>query len=70
VYELRTRLGSVNYRILYSFAGREIVILTHALTKERDVPDRDIDLAVERRRRFVEDPVRHRYQENDDEEDK
>src|SRR5437764_819134 len=38
IYELRARLGSSNYRILYFFAGRLAVVLTHGLTKEDVVP--------------------------------
>ena len=38
IYELRTRLGNVNYRILFSFFGRSAVILTCGYTKEREIP--------------------------------
>jgi len=35
IYELRARVGHVNYRILYFFHGRQLAILAHGLTKER-----------------------------------
>ena len=39
IYELRVRVGKVNYRILYFFHGRNVAILTHAMTKERTFPN-------------------------------
>jgi phage-related protein len=55
--------GRVNYRILYFFHGRNAVALLHALTKERAVPDADVDRALERKRRFERDPQSHRATE-------
>ena len=46
IRELRTRAGRVQYRILYSFLGRNVAILTHAITKEREVPDKEIERAI------------------------
>ncbi len=64
IYELRTHFQSVNYRILYFFHGREAAILTHAITKQRaDVPEKDIKLALERKRRFEANPTRHKHEE-------
>ena len=48
VYELRCRLGKVHYRILYGFTGKCIATLTSGFTKEGEVPDKEIDLAIER----------------------
>lgn len=50
VHELRTNLHGVQYRILYFFHGRE-------------VPAREIDLAVARRKKFQSDPGRFTQQE-------
>jgi len=62
VYELRVRHQHVNYRMLYFFhQGR--AVLSHGITKERRVPDREIDLAVRRRVQFAHDPGRHTYRE-------
>lgn len=46
IRELRTHAGRVQYRILYSFLGRNVAILTHAITKEREVPDKEIERAI------------------------
>ena len=62
IYELRAKVGRVNYRVLYFFHGRGIALLTHGLTKEKAVPDADIDRAVERKRRYEADPDTHRYE--------
>jgi putative component of toxin-antitoxin plasmid stabilization module len=59
VYELRAKLGHVNYRLLYFFAGRDIAVVACGLTKERDVPAVEIDRAIERRRRYEQNPTQH-----------
>src|SRR3990172_11187812 len=48
VYELRINHLGVNYRILYGFVGRDVVLVSHGITKERKVPAKEIDLAAER----------------------
>lgn len=63
VYELRTRVGQVNYRLLYFYHGQGVAILAHGLTKEKKVPEAGIKLALERKRRFEADPETHRYKE-------
>jgi len=63
IHELRIRLGSVNYRILYFFHGGIASVLVHSLTKEDKVPEADIERAVERKSRFERDPERHRHYE-------
>ena len=64
IYELRIAYGRVNYRILYFFHKvNEAVVLTHALTKESQVPNKDIELALRRRSIFESDPERHTYYE-------
>ena len=35
--------------MLYFFAGKAVVVLSRGLTKERQVPPREIDQAVERK---------------------
>lgn len=62
IYELRVRAGHVNYRMLYFFhEGRATV--THGLTKEDQVPDQEIDLAIRRMRAFKSEPGRHTHEE-------
>jgi len=46
IYELRARLGTVNYRILYFFHGRNVAVLAHAITKENEIPVVEINRAV------------------------
>ena len=61
IYELRPSYQGVQYRILYFFIGKDVVVLSHGITKENDVPDVDIKRAVERKKRFEADPKAHTY---------
>jgi len=63
IYELRIRVGRVNYRILYFFHGRAAAVLSHGLVKEKVVPKADIDRAVARKKRYTADPKIHTYRE-------
>ncbi len=50
IYELRAKYQRVNYRILYFFAGRQAVVVTHGILKQvAAVPAKEIDLAIRRR---------------------
>ncbi len=61
--ELRAKHLGINYRVLYSFSGRDAAVVSHGLIKQQSVvPDRDIDLAVKRKRAFLEDPDAHTYE--------
>jgi phage-related protein len=48
IYELRASFSGVHYRILYFFYGKDAVALSHGITKEREVPNSDIDIAIAR----------------------
>jgi len=64
IYELRTKLGSVNYRMLYFFHGKKAVVLSHGFTKQQaKVPAREIKSAVQRKKLFEADPKAHTYKE-------
>ena len=63
IYELRASLGGVHYRILYFFHGGAAVVVSHGLVKERVVPPKEIDRAVERKKRFEANPAKHTYEE-------
>jgi phage-related protein len=63
IYELRIRKGQMHYRILYFFHGQQAAVLAHVLIKEDRVPRIDLERAVERRKIFLKNPTRHRYQE-------
>jgi len=62
VYELRTEVGNVNYRILYGFVGKDVAVLAGGLTKEKTVPAREIDRAAKRIGKYKQNPARHRYE--------
>jgi phage-related protein len=61
IYELRASYQGVHYRMLYFFYGREAVVVSHGLAKERAVPPREIDVAVKRKARFENKPDRHAF---------
>ena len=63
IYELRVRLGTTNYRMLYFFHGRVAAVLAHGLVKENEVPQRDIEIAIRRKLKFELDPDRHSFKE-------
>src|SRR5947207_15335448 len=56
IYELRISLQGVQYRILYFFHGTVAAVVSHGAVKERVVPPREIDLAIEHYKRFEESP--------------
>lgn len=63
VYELRASVQGRHYRILYFFHRTEAVVVSHGIVKERDVPPREIDRAIERKHKFMANPKRHTAEE-------
>ena len=64
IYELRAKHAGINYRMLYFFHGRKAVVLSHGFTKQLSrVPEKEIAIAVRRRKNFQTQPLRHTYQE-------
>jgi phage-related protein len=63
IYELRVRLRRINYRILYFFHGNSAAVLSHGIVKERQVPPKEIDLAVRRKQAFLKTPATHTYED-------
>lgn len=59
IRELRFRVGTVQYRVLYAFCGANVAFLSHGLTKEDAVPDAEIDLAVKRKKLVEGDPDKY-----------
>jgi hypothetical protein len=59
IYELRATLGNDQYRLLYFFFGKNVVAVSHGTTKEREVPPKDIELAIARRRLVMASPDRY-----------
>jgi hypothetical protein len=66
VYELRTLVGNVNYRLLYGFIGKNVALLTAGLTKQMKVPDKEIDRAIARIARYKANPTKYGYEEETD----
>ena len=64
IYELRVSLQGVHYRVLYFYSGAVAAVVSHGLMKERAVQPREIDRAVDRKRRFEKNPRRHTYEED------
>jgi phage-related protein len=62
IWELRARAGNVQYRILYFFHGRNIVVASHGFAKERQVPQTEIDRAIQRHERYTQNPAAHTYE--------
>ena len=59
IKELRIKHRHVNYRILCFFHGKNVVCLSHGLTKEDVVPDADIETAIERKVLVMSDPDKY-----------
>ena len=62
IYELRASQHGVHYRILYFFAGKSVVVLSHGLTKEREVSKKEIERAIERKKQVEADFKRYTFQ--------
>ena len=60
IHELRVKRGRVNYRILYFFHGQNVALLAHGLTKEKKVPDVDINRAIERKKQYEQNPKKYK----------
>jgi len=63
VYELRFAYLGVNYRILYGFVGKDLVLVSHGITKEKKVPAKEIDLARTRLEKFGTNPKKYAVEE-------
>ena len=61
IYELRIAFRSIQYRILYFFHG-DMAIISHGLKKEREVSDKDIEIALKRMEMFKLNPQLHTYE--------
>ena len=59
IYELRPTYQGVHYRILYFFSGKNIVVISHGLSKESKVPAVEINKALERRKAYEANPKAH-----------
>src|SRR6266699_7104923 len=64
IYELRVGLQHVNYRMLYFFHGRTAAVVSHGLVKEAAVPPKEIEKAIEQKRKFEKNLKAHTYEED------
>ncbi len=66
IHELRPRFERIQYRMLYFFHGRQRAVITHGITKKTDkVSPKEIDRAVEMKKRYAEDADHHSHWEID-----
>jgi len=65
IYELRIKHERVNYRILYFF-NEGIAILSHGIQKEDVVPPNEINHAIENKKKYIENPQLHTYEEEEE----
>jgi hypothetical protein len=61
--EARVSLRGIQHRVSYFFHGAIAAVVSHSLVKERVVPPKEIDRAVDRKKRFEANPSRHTYEE-------
>jgi len=61
IYELRIRHRNVHYRILYTFVGENVVLLSHGCSKKDKVPKREINEAARNRNNYTQNPGLHTY---------
>jgi len=60
IYELRTRLGKVRYRMLYFWNGNTAAVISHGIIKKTAaVPAREIQRALRRKQQFEQNSVLH-----------
>jgi phage-related protein len=59
IHEIRFREGQRQLRVLYFFWGNGVVLLTHGLQKEAEVPQEEIERARRMKAAFEADPGNH-----------
>ena len=62
IYELRIIVQRVQHRILYTFVGRGVVLLTNGVTKERKVPPGAIEKALRFKKQYLKNPEIHTHE--------
>lgn len=59
IYELRASVQGIHYRILYFFHGAVAAIVSHGIVKEDAVSPKEIEHAIQRKKRFEANPAKH-----------
>jgi len=65
IRELRTEIDNVNYRLLYFFHGQNCVVISHGITKENEIPDKEINAAIANKELYKSDPEKYTYGETE-----
>ncbi len=63
IYELRVGLEGLNYRMLYFFYENTAVLISSAIVKDTIAALKEIDVDIDRKGKFEENPQRHTYEE-------
>jgi phage-related protein len=63
IYELRVSLRHIQYRVLYFFHGTVAAVVSHGIVKEGAVPPKEIERAIQRKKRFEANPSKHSHSE-------
>ena len=63
IYDLRSSLQGVHYRMLYFFHGSVAAVVSHGIVKEDRVPPVEIARAIERRKNLESNPGAHTFEE-------
>ena len=63
IHELRASTQGVHHRILYFFHGAAAAVVSHGIVKERAIPPKEIERAIDRKKRFEANPPKHTYEE-------
>jgi phage-related protein len=61
IYELRVSLQGVQYRMLHFFHGKSAAVVSHGIVKEQKVPPKEVDRAMQRKKKFMANPRRHTF---------
>lgn len=61
IYELRWRFVKVQYRLLYFFFGEQIIVLSHIITKDKEVPLKEIEKGIFHKMLFEKNPEKYTY---------
>lgn len=65
IHELRASLKGVHYRLLYFFHGQVAAVIACGITKEAEVPNVEINRAIQKRDAFLKNPDGHTFAEDD-----
>lgn len=59
IHELRVTIRRIHYRMLYFFFKKNAATISHGIKKEAEVPEKEINLASERRNMVIKYPDKY-----------